>query len=753
MFVLIWILWKEKQQWILPSFQIVWFIRSEQVFTLADRMENQIIFCELKLHHKRDFKAKQRCCDCNKYLCAGCAILHRNDRKHRHHVILDIKPGDYLITSREILDASPRINLDASPRPSLDTAHRVSFDKTPTVSFYNGYEKHRETMEHSYKHVKKITNDDLNKATSEMKMTDETRDANTSMVNGYSQFQDESTRLINSIHYKKHMPNNSNERAEDQDKVHGETADLPNNTAEEADDNITNLNLDHLDEAKLRTCPLHPDKEVEYFCEDHYALACGKCAIFKHRKCEKLTTVEVKLRTFEHNDYMPTLTKKIASVSNHVAELSSKDDKCIRGLERSRKSIPKDFEKLKSRIVNALDKLEQTLTENADVMADGLRIGLHNHKEQCHILHKSIKQSKGYLEKAASSSNGLNKFVVCFKVEKDLETFEKQLFEVHKEAVAPKLTFKVGLDIDQMLHDFTNSLEIGVRHPKPNIPAFPVSKHLSERNAVFLKRFSARTMSDESCPRLCGSAFLPYDKIALVDHENKKLKIFHKNYVLLAEKEFDSAPWGVVLVNETCVAVSLYEEKSVQVLRFGGFTLAVVRTITSKSEPYALAMLPDMGILATFDVNEKTASIGIVTNEDTNRRYLKKFPAKTTRNVAFNGSLGLIYNDVKSTYYVSSYVTDRVTAITNVGAVSFIYEHTDLIRPFGLSCDGDGNIYVCSTSNSKIHQVLPNGNLNKFILTDADGVKEPLDISFNEDGDVFLVTCENSDAVRIYKLE
>lgn len=721
-------------------------------------MENQTLFCELKLHHKRDFKAKQRCCDCNKYLCAGCAILHRNDRKHRHHVILDIKPGDYLITSRDTLDASPRINLDASPRPSLETAHRVSFDETPAVNFYEGYERQRGKTEYQYKNVTAI--EGSNNANYDPKLTVETRDGNTknsNLLNGYAHASDENSRIINNVHYKKHFPNSTKESNDvDQCKTNGETDDQPNNTVEiprqEPDDNITNLDLDHIDEAKLRTCPLHPDKEVEYFCEDHFALACGKCAIFKHRKCEKLTTIEVKLRTFEHSDYMPTLTKKIVTVANHIVELNSKDDKCIRGLERSRKSIPKDFEKLKSRIIKTLDNLEQKLLENADVMADGLRIAMNNHKEQCSVLYKRVRESKGYLEKAANSSNSLNKFVVCFKVEKDLELFEKQLFEVHKDASAPKLTFKVGFDIDQMLHDFTHNLEIGVRHPKPNIPAFPVSKHLSERNAVFLKRFSARTMSDESCPRLCGSAFLPYDKIALVDHDNKKLKVFHKNYVLLAEKEFDSAPWGVVLVNETCVAVSLYQDRVVQVLRFGGFTLSVVRTITSKSEPYALTLMPDMGILATFDVNEKTASIGIVTNEETNK-YLKKFPTKTTRNVAFKGSLGLTYNDVKSTYYVSSYATDRVTAITNAGAVSFIYEHTDLIRPFGLSCDGDGNIYVCSTSNSKIHQVLPNGNLNKFILTESDGVREPLDISFNEDGDLFLVTCENLDTVAIYKLE
>ena len=722
-------------------------------------MENQKVFCELKLHHKRDFKAKQRCCDCNKYLCAGCAILHRNDRKHRHHVILDVKPADFLITSRDTLDASPRINLDASPRPGLETAQRVSFDETPAVSYYDGYERQRGNSELQYQNVAKVTSEGVIKTTYDTKLTAETKDSSSkisSLPNGYATTSDENTRIINNIHYKKHLPNDSKESNDvDQFRINGETTGQPNTREEarqEPDDDITNLDLDHIDESKLRTCPLHPDKEVEYFCEDHFALACGKCAIFKHRKCEKLTTIEVKLRTFEHADYMPTLTKKIATVVNHVVELNSKDDKCIRGLERSRKSIPKDFEKLKTRIIKTLDDLEQKLTENADVMADGLKIALNNHKEQCSVLYKSVKESKGYLDKAANSSNSLNKFVVSFKVEKDLEEYEKQLFEVHKDAVAPKLTFKVGFDIDQMIYDFTHNLEIGVRHPKPNIPAFPVSKHLSERSAVFLKRFSARTMGDESCPRLCGSAFLPYDKIALVDHDNKKLKLFHKNYVLLAEKEFDSAPWGVVLVNETCVAVSLYQEKSVQVLRFGGFTLAVVRTITSKSEPYALTLMPDMGILATFDVNEKTASIGIVTNEETNK-YLKKFPTKTTRNVAFKGSLGLIYNDVKSTYYVSSYVTDRVTAITNAGAVSFIYEHTDLIRPFGLSCDGDGNIYVCSQTNSKIHQVLPNGNLNKFILTEADGIREPLDISFNEDGDLFLVTCENCDTVKIYKLE
>ena len=719
-------------------------------------MGTQKMFCEVKLHHKRDFKAKHKCRNCNKHLCAGCAILHRNNRQSRDHFIEDIKPEGYHTALRNNADASPRLGLDTSPGVSFDASPRVSFDVSPRVTFYNGYENSRTFYDRTNRNCKK-------RADETATMNDFENGGGTLLHGAHSKTNEytkpnEALHTHNHIRYTKHFENDAKyinqvqEPARDNEDVlepdHPKREEKKGNVKE----SITDLDIDQMNEKTLRMCPQHDDKEVEYFCGDHNALACGRCAVFEHRKCEKLTTIESKMKQFENDDFLPKLTKQIDTISNHLSDLSSKDDKCIRALTASHAGIPKDFGKLKFRIMKMLEKVEQKLTDNADVMFHGMKTELENHKAQCSTLQECVSQSQKSLTKVSKPTNGLNKFVVCCKVEKELERYEKLLFEVHKEATAPKLTFKVGVDVDQMMHDFTTSLEIGVRQPKPKIPAFPVSKHLAERKAVFVKRFCAKTMSDESCPRLCGSTFLPFDKIALVDQANKKLKIFHKNYVLLAEKEFDSPPWNVVLVNETCVAVSLYEQKEVQVLRFGGFTLAVVRTIKSRSEPYALTMLPEMGILSTFDVNEDKASIGLVTNEDS-KRYLKKFPAKTTRNVAFKGSLGLTYNDVKSTYYVSSYTSDRVTGISTTGSVAFMYEHIDLVRPFGISLDGDGNIYVCSTSNSKIHQLLPNGNLNKYMLTEADGIIEPLDISFNDDGDVFLVTCEKCDIVRIYKLE
>ena len=737
-------------------------------------MSTEKKLCELKLHHKRDFKAKHRCSDCNKFLCAGCAILHRNNRQSRSHTIEDIKPEEY---SRERFNASPRISIDSNPRISFDGSPRVSFAEISRVNFYDGNDSPRASNEKGNiqslgpstesafiidgyesprKSIAEINHD---------KMTKDIKKINKSF---HTKNEDSGGRTH--IKYRKHIERDVNEKTQDvsvtsnegngrsprnRERKHRvqESEKSPNGKSKVTfDDNITDLDFNAFDEDKLQTCPRHDDKLVEYYCGDHNILACGKCAIMKHRQCDKLVTIETKSKYFEKEDYVPKLSRKIDNMSKHVAEIRYKDDKSIEALKESYENIPKGFGKLKQRLLNMLEMVEQKLNNNAEVIFDGLQTGIQIHQDDCDKLQQHIAQTQRALDKVISPTNGINKFVVCHKIDRMLEKFEKYLFEIHKDATAPKLTFKIGVDIDQMMHDFTTSLEIGVRQPKPKLSVFPLSKHMSERNAVFVKRFSAKTMSDGSCPRLCGSTFLPNGKIAFVDQVNKKLKIFHKNYVLLAEKEFDTPPWNVIVVNDTCVAVSLYEEKSVQILRFGGFTLSIVRTIASRSEPYALSLLPDMGILATFDINEKTASIGIVTNEES-KRYLKKFPAKTTRNVTFKGSLGLAYNDLQSAYYVSSYTDDRVTGINSTGTIAFIYEHTDLIRPFGIALDGDGNIYVCSKDNSKIHQVLPNGNLNKCILTEIDGIKEPLDISFNDDGDVFLVTCEKSDIVRIYKME
>ena len=81
------------------------------------------------------------------------------------------------------------------------------------------------------------------------------------------------------------------------------------------------------------------------------------------------------------------------------------------------------------------------------------------------------------------------------------------------------------------------------------------------------------------------------------------------------------------------------------------------------------------------------------------------------------------------------------------------YVNVNMRYPRGAALDRDGNIYVCSWSESAIHVISPNG---QYIRTVKEGCPSlPLAISFKGNGKEFAVTHDISDCwlVTYFKLQ
>ena len=71
--------------------------------------------------------------------------------------------------------------------------------------------------------------------------------------------------------------------------------------------------------------------------------------------------------------------------------------------------------------------------------------------------------------------------------------------------------------------------------------------------------------------------------------------------------------------------------------------------------------------------------------------------------------------------------------------------------PVGISLDYEGNIYVTSFISNNVHQLTPDGQLNRILLNKDDGIKEPRAISLQKYNNRFVV-CDSA-GVKLCELE
>lgn len=93
---------------------------------------------------------------------------------------------------------------------------------------------------------------------------------------------------------------------------------------------------------------------------------------------------------------------------------------------------------------------------------------------------------------------------------------------------------------------------------------------------------------------------------------------------------------------------------------------------------------------------------------------------------------------------------EALVCLTEDGSVRYSTQQHDMKRPVSLVGDLSGNAYVADTEASKIHAITADGKYRGELLSRKDGVREPLALGVNDQGQI-LVTQTNGD-VKVYNL-
>ncbi|XP_061174794.1 uncharacterized protein LOC133183935 [Saccostrea echinata] len=466
----------------------------------------------------------------------------------------------------------------------------------------------------------------------------------------------------------------------------------------------------------LENCGNHNGRRLELFCETHLVPCCSICVTKEHAGCWSFCQIE------ELSDKLTNLeSAKVKNLQYDVEELCSSFERIIKEEKSNIDEIDdisdkftKEISQMSSTLIEAVKCLEEThLTELAKASKESkskLRKSLDSFEQRLLLLQywKELLQ-KNLLPDESSKTKLALSYCRMKQIHEHLTKLDNEKLNIHIETKLP--------DNVRNLLDSCQLAEISVREYKTFV----------RQDLYNVKNVMVKKISEFEIPgaKFHGGIFHNDDQLLLADM--KKCVLCNTNGVVLREISLPGSPWDVCSNGEKEVLVSLPQEKRIVKLMSDSFE--VKETVDLGCHCYGISM------------HGATIAVGARDSVEVFQNF-----AKVT---SFNDfrSTDDVEIDTENNVIYASYSHDTVIKQDMEGNILFTYENKELKRPYGLTVDGIGNIYVNGSSSNNIH-ILSRSGENIRIL---EGVEKPRCIKFQEGTNRFFVG-ESGGKVKIFEL-
>ncbi|KAL4234414.1 hypothetical protein ACF0H5_006060 [Mactra antiquata] len=206
----------------------------------------------------------------------------------------------------------------------------------------------------------------------------------------------------------------------------------------------------------LMMCMVHPEKDLEYFCADHDVMACGACVTTDHRRCQKV--MFIKDITDE-----PTDRKTVADAAVEMRDIRKNFDdihrdtgEIVANLEQQRNEIRERREKYRNRIMDLLDKIDQSSELEMEEVIQKVSNDMGDDSQSSKDILASIDSSIQILDAAAGHATDQQLFVAGRRSVTDRDKYLNILNNAMGSIQNVRLEFKP----DPTLERLANSLEL-----------------------------------------------------------------------------------------------------------------------------------------------------------------------------------------------------------------------------------------------------------------------------------------------------
>ena len=465
------------------------------------------------------------------------------------------------------------------------------------------------------------------------------------------------------------------------------------------------------------TCQEHPNKPVEFACNDHEQLCCTLCIGTSHRKCNSVDTLDVAAGMIKDSGMMKSLVENMKEYEQKLLEAKRSMEENMDRLDDEADLLTKEIEKMEEDLIThvkrakdiALEKLakatktsKEKINQNTESVDDQVQC-----IKKCHQTLADINTTSDVVKQVAEffKTKQINQKLQRSSRKRVITTKVKREFDVNE--IKNQILFPT-LELSECIQDINGKIDIRKATLKAEI-SFSV-----ERNQIYFGAF----LSDGSILLPQYWSALNQPQCLLYDRNGKQIRKISTNTHSLSL---------CVCGNE--IYISCGTEKVILVL--SSETFAATRTMITKKPCFGLDIKNDQLYVACMD------SIDLM---DKNGQMIRSYwIQEKVECVVVTKDQNMVY---------SNYEKNTVSAMNISSKILWTYESPDLRFPFGIEQDSRDNVYITGKDSNNIHVLSSEGVLLRLF----ENIEHPWFIAIPPDDDTTCCICSNNGDMTICRI-
>ncbi|KAL3860365.1 hypothetical protein ACJMK2_010501 [Sinanodonta woodiana] len=475
-------------------------------------------------------------------------------------------------------------------------------------------------------------------------------------------------------------------------------------------------------------CSDHMGNPMVLYCEDHRVPCCNTCVAVHHVRCSNVLSMD-RLATLLQEKKAPTLLMaRLKQCLLNIDNMTERKTKSQRHLLEQKESSLQQMGQFKDSVIKLLDDLEKRFTDEVENLYDDHIFAIQTHADKMTKMEMTLRNSIKTLKTTMKYGSDTQQVLMMQTLSADCERFERMIHD-NINFKDYNFTFMPGEELEASLKTVPSMGIVEIVHKKYFGDLLSCS---AKKEGVINVKVAG---DNENC--IVNSIDITDEgDIILSDYNNMKIKLFDQHGIFRSSTKVNSGPRGVAYLYERKVAISLPDEKLIQILSIEGKYLSQFKNIYTQFKAYRLSFFGNQRMLAICNYETHKTITVITIDGEVERQISKK---KGVRGLG-----GVCFDPVKTYAYVSD--KEFVTGYTYAGKRRFQYKfkRTDLR---GMTCDLQGNVYVCSRDTRQILQLSPEGKLVKTIVVPM----SPQDVAMEPQSNK-MVVCGMGNIVHVYRL-
>ncbi|XP_045206774.2 uncharacterized protein LOC123559016 [Mercenaria mercenaria] len=496
-----------------------------------------------------------------------------------------------------------------------------------------------------------------------------------------------------------------------------------------------------------KRCTKHHGELINIFCGNHNVVCCSVCKALEHNLCvetkhlpDAAKGIQVSTEYTDIKNEMEAFLSDVNAVlldrKTDIKRLAEDKEKVKQVIGDFRKKVDKHFENLERKAFDVMREKQKELVSNIDRDVRYLN-GMKTEAED------TLKQLESF-----QSQNESELFVYVKEGKQLLKNGKERVREIARTLHKQTIHFEVSSKIEEYLQSLdTLGSFSGYTLSEYSVPPPQIYTESYCQTARKFGQFNVKETSDLGTCSIRDICFLHDNSILITDDTNMKLKRLNQSYELIDSVKLPDDCYYVCSVCPGKAAVFPMFYGEVQFVSVGK-KMTLTKSFCVRNVSGGITCIDDkMYVCCGSDEDPDTACVEVYTH---NGEWLYSIPQKPQHLRSAPRRITSI--DDGHYLFVTSCHSDSITTLDLAGNAVNTFSHDMLDSPEGMCRNDKGQLFVCDGNNNTIVLFSPKHQKIEVILKEADGIKDPLGICYDQEHSRLLIGCRHKDELIVFSL-